>query len=69
VEAHLIATLVPDQDDERPVVSLNAIIDQRWYTRVELLPHIALAWETACTSAKTLECKMGEGADGERKIM
>jgi len=39
VKAHLIASLVPDQDDERPVILLDAIVDQRGYARVELLPH------------------------------
>lgn len=42
-KANLITTFVPDQDDERPVVSLDAIIYERWYTRVELLPHITLS--------------------------
>ena len=39
---HLIATLVPYQDDERPVIFLDAIIDQRRYAWVELFPHVAL---------------------------
>ena len=46
--AHLIATLVTDQDDERPMVFLDAIVDQRGYAWVELLPHVALhqrRWE------------------------
>ena len=42
VKAHLIATLVPNQNDERPVICLDAIIDQRGDTRVELLSHVAL---------------------------
>ena len=42
-EGYLITTFVPDQDDERPVASLDAIIYKRWYTRVELLPHITLS--------------------------
>jgi hypothetical protein len=39
--AYLIATLVPDQDDERPVIFLDAIVDQRRNAWVELFPHVA----------------------------
>ena len=53
VKAHLITTLVPNQDDERPVICLDAIIDQRGDARVELLSHVALhqAQETEGASA------------------
>ena len=65
---HLIATLVPDQDDERPVVLLDAIGDQRRYTGVELFPHAALDRRRKLSKSSRVGCKKNKAVGRSRMI-
>lgn len=52
-QTYLVSTLITDKDNKRPVVFLDIIVNENWYSRVELFAHGAGPWSLCETTRPT----------------